>query len=240
MKYVILTGASGGIGHRLTKDLLREDLDRVVVAIYNRNKPVHNGFGDVHGDRLITQQLDVADAGAVLAWARDLKFAPWAVINMHGVTMNAMHWKATGADEANLLETNLLGTMNMCAALAPLMREAGGGRVINVSSVVARAGAIGCSAYAASKGGVEAYTRAIALELARKRVTANSVALGYMELGMTETMPDSVLADTLERVPLNRLGTISEVAALVEYLLGDHSAYMTGQTLQLNGGLSLG
>lgn len=239
MKHIVVTGISGGIGRELVKHLLNAvDFDGddayTVIGVYNRNKP------NFEHRRFVATRVNVQDGDAVHAFAQDCAKGIWGVVNLAGAQLSGMHWKTSNADEANLVEANLLSTMNMCGSFAPILREQGAGRVVNISSIVAGMGGIGCSAYAASKAGIEGYTRSIALELARNKVTANCVALGYCNVGMIEAVPQEQRFSLAEKIPLGRFGTSADLAGLLLYLLSDDSAYMTGQTLHLNGGLHLG
>ena len=240
MKHVVVTGISGGIGRAILGYLLNAvddegDSAYTIIGVYNQNRPT------LEHRRFVAYKVNLQDSDEVQRWANGFgPGAPWAIVNLAGAQLSGMHWKAGKDAEEEVIDANLRSTMHMCRSFSPLFRENGAGRIINVSSVVADMGAVGCSAYAASKAGIEGYTRAIALELARDRVTANCVALGYCNYGMIESVPDGLRAEIQKRIPLGRLGVGSDVAGLLLYLLGEQSGYMTGQTLHLNGGIYLG
>ncbi len=233
--HVVLTGASGGIGAKLIGELLGRFDDMHITGIYNQRRPVDPGLF-----RFSFVQCDLSDPEQVAYLPQNIDhLTPYAVINLAGQTYNAMSWKADPNDTANLFESNALAAMNVCRAFIPGMRELARGRIINVTSVVAHTGVAGASAYAATKGAIEAYTRSIALELAPKGITANSIALGYMEAGMVEHVPEKDMLAIVERTPLKRVGKVAELAELITYLLSPGSQFMTGQTLHLNGGIHL-
>jgi len=239
MRNVILTGSSGGIGAGVAEYLLALNPDMRIIGTHLRNRPA------VQHERFSSLSVDLADSIAVDTLAHVAGPEVWGVVCLHGATLNAMHWKSSPADRHNVIEANVIATMNVCAAFAPALRANdnlfGEGRIVTVSSVVAQAGAIGCSAYVASKGAVEAYTRALSLELAPKNVTANCIALGYCDKGMIESILPAARQHLVEaRIPLRRLGTNDDVGALVDFLLGFGSGYITGQTIGLNGGFHLG
>jgi NAD(P)-dependent dehydrogenase (short-subunit alcohol dehydrogenase family) len=116
------------------------------------------------------------------------------------------------------------------------MRQQGGGRIINISSILAHTGMPGASHYCAAKAGIEGFTRAVALEAASKKVTVNALALGYFDKGIIAEVPADILEVIKSQIPLERLGNASEIFPLVSYLLSPESAYMTGQVIHLNGG----
>ena len=120
------------------------------------------------------------------------------------------------------------------------MTKAKWGRIINVSSVVGRMGNAGQANYAASKAGVEGFTRALARELGSRNITVNAIAPGFIETDMTESLDQGLRSTLAQQIPLGRLGSASEVAALVCFLASDSAAYITGETIQVNGGMYMG
>ena len=160
-----------------------------------------------------------------------------AVINLAGMSHGRISWKTTKEEWDEVLAVNLTAPFLMSKSVLPGMRERGVGRIINISSVVAQTGVVGTAAYAAAKAGLLGFTRSLSKEVASRGITVNAIALGYMDAGMIETITDDFRDDLLKRVPMERLGYPQELAALLIYLLSDQAAYVTGQTLNLNGGL---
>jgi len=237
---VILTGAGGGLGQPLIKELLSICDRFYFTCVYRDRRPSEaplEGYG-----RYALKRCDLTDPKQVVSALRDnTEEIPYAIINLAGQSFGAMSWKADSTDVGNLFESNVQSAMNVCKAFIPGMRNRGiGGRIINVSSVVAHIGSAGASAYAATKGALEAYTRTLALELAPANITANCIALGYMEAGMIDQVPEAYAGEIKSRTPMKRFGKVDELAALISYLLSRESEFMTGQTLHLNGGLYLG
>lgn len=232
---VVVVGAHGGIGSALTSALVTRFGYENVLAI-------HRG-GGVH----ITPQRSInltIDEHLRSTWISDmatdqLRCAPWGVINLAGKTHPAKTWdKGFHHSAAGAFDDNAGIVARVCSEFAPQMRVSGGGRFINVSSVTAHRPTFGAAAYSASKAWVEGFTRALAHELAPKKVTANCVALGYFNAGMGLRLDGIGVREDLEScIPLGRFGEVDEFAALCDYLLSDNAAYMTGQTLHLNGGL---
>lgn len=235
-KPIVITGAGGGIGKTLVNCLIGDFNYKCIVAV-ERSRAVIR-FGESRameiGPRYETELFrDVV--------AREVGCPVWGLINLVGkehpaVTFKPDFWEAA----KDALEDNARTTAHMCDTFAPQMRVSGGGRIINISSVTAHRPTFGAGAYSASKAWVEGFTRALAFELAPKRVTANCIALGYFRSsnpGMFERMNEAERAAAVECVPMGRPGEVDEVAGLIDYLLSGEAEYMTGQTLHLNGGL---
>ena len=140
---------------------------------------------------------------------------------------------------SRVIEGNLSGTFFLTQGLIKGMVKARYGRVVNLSSVVARMGNAGQANYAAAKAGLEGMTRALAAELAARNITVNAVAPGFIETDMTEALSDAQREEMLKRIPANRLGSVDDVAALVAFLCSDQAGYITGETLKVNGGMYL-
>jgi 3-oxoacyl-[acyl-carrier protein] reductase len=142
-------------------------------------------------------------------------------------------------DWAQVIETNLSGIYRLCRAVVPSMVKARYGRIVNITSVVARIGNPGQVNYAAAKAGVEGFTRSLAREIASRNITVNCVAPGFIDTDMTQALGEKRREALLAQVPLGRLGTTADVAAGVAYLLSDAASYITGITLDINGGMSM-
>jgi 3-oxoacyl-[acyl-carrier protein] reductase len=140
-------------------------------------------------------------------------------------------------DWSQVIDTNLSGIYRICRALVPSMVKAKYGRIVNVTSVVARIGNPGQANYAAAKAGTEGFTRSLARELASRNITVNCVAPGFIDTDMTKSLSDTQREALLAQVPLRRLGAPDDVASGVTYLLSDQAAYVTGITLDINGGM---
>ena len=243
MGTVLITGASGGLGARLVEGLLQAGVTNL--ACHFRSKSADVGkILKKHGldaERHLFQ-ADLTDQAAVAALAKSVaeRFEPiWGVVNLAGESSNAVSWKLTLAEFMRILNANLVSTFLVTREFLPGMRERGGGRIINVSSVVAHTGVAGASHYCAAKAGIEGFTRAVALEVASKCITVNSVALGYFDQGIIASVPTDLLEIIKSRVPAKRLGRAEELTPLVRYLLSPEAEFMTGQVLHLNGGFHL-
>ncbi|MGB0742500.1 MAG: 3-oxoacyl-ACP reductase family protein, partial [Planctomycetaceae bacterium] len=148
-------------------------------------------------------------------------------------TMDAQQWQ-------DVIDTNLTSVFNFCQAVTRQMMGQRYGRIINMSSVAADVSNPGQANYAASKGGVEGFTRCIATELARRGITANAVAPGFIETDMTSAVVSAAGAEIKKKIPTRRLGLPDDIAGAVMYFAADESSYVTGQVLKVDGGLTLG
>lgn len=239
-KTILLTGAGGGLGAALVEYLTIKGF-HVVCQYRNHDEALHKLFSD---ETFATQcfKAELTDEAQVIALREHLikNFGqPWGIINLAGASSNAMSWKMSTAQFKETIDANLLSTFHVCREFIPGMRAQNGGRIINVSSVIAFTGAPGASHYCAAKAGIVGLTKALALELANKNITVNALALGYFDRGLIDQVPANIQADVKAKTPLNRFGTINEVGGIIRYLLGDDAAFTTGQVHHVNGGIHL-
>jgi len=162
------------------------------------------------------------------------------LVNNAGVTRDNLFLRMKEDEWNTVIETNLTSLYRLTKPLLRGMMKARWGRVINIGSVVGRMGNAGQTNYVASKAGLEGFTRSLAAEVGSRSITVNAVAPGFIETDMTNELSADVQAAMLERVPLGRMGAVSEVAGLVRYLASDAAGYITGETIHMNGGLYFG
>lgn len=240
-RLILITGASGGIGRALTEYLLCGNWRNVVCQYRTRREElaqVLDRQGIDPAERLFCADLTDERQVTGLRECIERRFGPpYAVINLAGGSTNKMSWKLSSAEFRQVLDQNLLTTFLSCREFVPAMRERGGGRIINISSVVAYAGAVGASHYCAAKAAVLGFSRGLALELAPKSIVVAAIALGYFQYGLIETLNDELKERIRQRIPAARFGTIVELGGLVAYLLAETGAYSSGQVYHLNGGL---
>jgi 3-oxoacyl-[acyl-carrier protein] reductase len=238
----LVTGAAGGLGSSCCAALSR-DGTHVVVAdldVTGAQSVVNDLIA--RGGSASAEHLDVTERGAVealVARLKDDRGSLDVVVNLAGVIRNAPLWRIDDDDFRLTLASHLGGTLNTMRAAAPLMRANGYGRIVNMSSIAVR-GSIAGGAYGAAKGGIEGLTRSAALELARQGITVNCVAPGLIAAGIFLTTPPDYQAEVSGRIPMQRLGEPEEVAACVSFLASAAASYITGQTLYVCGGLSVG
>ena len=159
------------------------------------------------------------------------------LINNAGITRDTTFKKMSKVDWSAVVSTNLDSVFNMCKPVVDGMVERGWGRVINVSSVNGQKGAFGQTNYSAAKAGMHGFTKALALEVAKKGVTVNTISPGYIGTAMVTAIPEDVLnSKILPQIPVGRLGKPEEVAGLCAYLASDEAAFLTGANIAINGG----
>jgi 3-oxoacyl-[acyl-carrier protein] reductase len=238
-KIALVTGASRGIGQGIAFALAKDGWQVAGTATTQAGADaITAGFHEgasVTGYVLRLQDEESVDE-LVERVGKEMG-APLLLVNNAGITRDNLLIRMKANEWAEVLDVNLGSMYRLCKAALRPMTRARWGRIINISSVVGRMGNAGQTNYAASKGGVEAFTRALAQEVASRAITVNAVAPGFIETDMTAEIPDEQRTRLLERVPLGRLGTVSEVAAVVGFLASDAAAYITGETIHVNGGL---
>lgn len=241
-KIAIITGAAGGIGAATARLLAQEgarlcisDMDDVHLA-----KVAEEIQGT--GADIIYTKTNVANAESVQAMvdATINKFGRIDIlINNAGIIRDTMSWKMTDEQWDLVIDVNLKGTFNCCRAVLPIMRNQNSGKIVNTSSISAR-GNPGQANYSAAKAGIIALTQTLALEAAKNGININCIAPGFVDTQMTRSMPAGVFQRALEKVPLRRMGQPEEVAKLHLFLVSDDSSFITGQTIYIDGGISVG
>lgn len=228
----LVTGGSRGIGSAACKALA--DAGYRVAATYI---DVERTPADDESIRFF--RWDVGDYEQCLAGVAEVESALGPIdvlVNNAGITRDASMPKMTHADWTAVIQTNLDGPFNMSSAIFPGMCRRGWGRVINIGSINAQAGQFGQVNYAAAKAGLQGMTKSLALEGARKGVTANLVAPGYIGTDMVRQMKPEILEQIVARIPMGRLGTPEEVAGVIVYLASESAGFVTGSTISINGG----
>ncbi len=239
-KVALVTGASRGIGARIAERLAADGLFVIGTATTDAGAAA---IAERLGDGGQGAQLDIADEQSIEALVEQLADSPGmpsVLVNNAGVTRDNLLLRMSAADWQAVVDTNLTGLYRITRPLLRSMIRARWGRIISLSSVVARMGNPGQANYVASKAAVEGFTRALALEVGSRGVTANAVAPGFIESDMTAALNEQQTTRMLERIPLGRVGSGQEVADAVAFLASDQAGYITGETLHVNGGLYLG
>nr|WP_243435769.1 SDR family oxidoreductase [Acanthopleuribacter pedis] len=232
----MITGANQGIGWATAE---RFEAEGSTLCLVDRDisDVTRERFGDKH--HLLAADLATsAGMQAALELLRDKNCD--VLINNAGITRDATITKMTRADWDKVIAVNLTAVFELCQGAAVMMKERGSGVILNASSVVAHNGNFGQTNYAATKAGVIAMTQTLARELGRANVRVNAVAPGFIETPMTEAIPEKVLDKIRQKPPLARMGHAHEIAAAYAFLASDEASYITGTTLNVDGGLVLG
>jgi 3-oxoacyl-[acyl-carrier protein] reductase len=239
-KVALVTGASRGIGAGIAERLAADGFYVVGTATSDAGAA---GVAEALGERgtglvmRVDDEQSVTEGYAVLAERSAL---PLVVINNAGVTRDNLLMRMKPDEWQSVVQTNLSAAYLVVKPALRQMMKARWGRIVNISSVVARMGNPGQSNYAATKAGIEGFTRSLAQEVASRGITVNAVAPGFIETDMTAALDEEMARQMRERIPLGRLGSVADVAHTVAFLVSDGAAYITGETLQVNGGLYMG
>ena len=239
-KVALVTGAARGIGRAIAHKLAARGAsvaiaDLLVDAAGAAAEELKSG-----GFSALALAVDVSSADSVEETVNKTveKFGSVDVlVNNAGITKDGLLFRMNEADWDSVLAVNLKGVFLTTKAAARVMAQKRWGRIINISSVVGLMGNSGQSNYAASKAGVVGFTKACAKELAGRNITVNAVAPGFIRTEMTEKLPERAREAFLSAIPLGRPGTAEDVAAAVGFLVSDEAGYITGQVLQVDGGL---
>ncbi|QOL20428.1 acetoacetyl-CoA reductase [Candidatus Bodocaedibacter vickermanii] len=234
-KIAVVTGGVRGIGRGISIGL--KQAGYTVIATYQSNdafaKELHTDFG------IDILKFDVSDFNSCEMAINTIKNRYGSVqvlVNNAGITKDAALHKMSTDQWQAVIRTNLDSVFNMSRLVIEDMRAASFGRIINISSVNAQKGQAGQTNYCASKAGVLGFTKALALETSGKGITVNAIAPGYIDTDMVRAIPEAILDKIISLIPMQRLGTVDEIAKMVQYLASDEAAYITGSTISLNGG----
>jgi acetoacetyl-CoA reductase len=237
----LVTGGMGGLGTAICVALAASGFQ--VIATYSpQNKNVSEWLAAMEKERrnILAYGCDVADydsAQRCVASIQEEIGTIHVLVNNAGVTRDASFRKMDKPDWDAVMRADLDSVFNMTKPVCDGMIECGWGRIINISSVNGQKGAFGQTNYAAAKAAMHGFTKALALEVARKGVTVNTISPGYIATKMVTAVPQSILEGTiLPQIPMGRLGKPEEVAGLVAYLASDDAAFVTGANIAINGG----
>jgi acetoacetyl-CoA reductase len=242
-RVAIVTGGARGIGAAITTALARSGVH--VAAGYSRNAQAAEELAGKLGAECASVSVhqgnvgEPADCNRVVDEVMKLRGRVDYLVNNAGITVDKTMRKMTIEDWHAVLRINLSGAFSMSKAVLEHMIDRGFGRIVNISSLIGQTGGIGQANYAASKSGLFGMTQSLAREVARKGITANCVAPGFIETEMVAAVPEEVLAKLLEGVPVGRLGQASEIARAVQFLVDDDAGYITGSVISVNGGLDM-
>ncbi|MCI8961421.1 MAG: 3-oxoacyl-[acyl-carrier-protein] reductase [Clostridia bacterium] len=240
-KTALITGASRGIGKQIALTLAQNGYD-IAINYRTENEALIETKKQIEekGVKCLTVQGDVSNFEDCERFVKEIieEYGKIDVlVNNAGITKDTLLMRMKKEDFEDVIDTNLVGTFNVTKNVITHMLKARSGRIINISSVVGVAGNAGQTNYSASKAGIIGFTKSLAKEVASRGILVNAVAPGFIETGMTDVLKEDIKEEIAKSIPLKRIGTTQDVANLVKFLAGEDSSYITGQVINVDGGM---
>jgi 3-oxoacyl-[acyl-carrier protein] reductase len=238
-KCALVTGASGGIGGAIATALHAQG---ATVGLSGTRKEALDAKAAELGDRVHVLPCNLSDAeavGGLIAQAIEAMGSVDILVNNAGITRDNLAMRMKDEEWQDVIDVNLSSSYKLARNSLRGMMKARWGRIINITSIVGTTGNPGQANYAAAKAGLVGMSKALAQEVASRTITVNCVAPGFIETPMTDALPDAQKEKLTEAIPAGRLGQSPDIAAAVVYLASDEAAYVTGQTLHVNGGMAM-
>jgi 3-oxoacyl-[acyl-carrier protein] reductase len=238
-KTALVTGASGGIGGAIARALHAQG---AVVGLHGTRREALDTLAAELGERVHVLPANLSDPAAVEQLAKDAEAALGAIdilVNNAGLTRDGLVLRMKDEDWQTVLDVNLTAAFRLCRAAIKGQMKRRSGRIINITSIVGVTGNPGQVNYAASKAGLIGMSKSLAQEVASRGITVNCVAPGFITSAMTDALNDDQKSKLLTGIPAGRMGSVEEIAAAVVYLASAEAAYVTGQTLHVNGGMAM-
>lgn len=240
-KVALITGSSRGIGKQIAIKLAKNGYN-IVVNYVNKNEEVEKTIEELKqfGVEVLEAQGDISnyEQSEKIVNLVIEKFGQIDVlVNNAGITKDMLIMRMKKEDFTKVIDVNLVGTFNITKNVIPHMMKKRTGRIINISSVVGISGNAGQCNYAASKAGIIGFTKSLAKEVASRNILVNAIAPGFIDTDMTKVLSDSVKEGINAQIPLKRMGTAKEVAKVVKFLASEDSSYITGQVINIDGGM---
>jgi len=240
-KTALVTGASRGIGRAIALRLAEDGMDIAVNYLFDEED--HQGAVSeikARGVQAVAYKADVSRFDEVKAMVDAITEQLGGIdvlVNNAGITRDGLLARMKEEDFDSVVNVNLKSVFNCCRHVVPLMMKQKSGRIISMASVVGLAGQAGQTNYAASKGGIIAFTKSLAQEIGSRGITVNAIAPGFVETPMTDAMPEKARGSIMDKIPLKRGGAVDDIAGAVSFLAGEDASYITGQVISVNGGM---
>tara|TARA_Y100001968_G_scaffold183624_1_gene168202 strand:- start:408 stop:1157 length:750 start_codon:yes stop_codon:yes gene_type:complete len=240
-KVAIVTGSYGDIGNAISEKFISQGMK---VALLGRNleklEMQKANLEKINGSKILIKKLDVSDSESYKNCIEDI-YKEWehidVLVNNAGITRDNIIVRMSEDEWNNVIDTNLKGTFTGCKIISKYMIKQKYGKIINISSIVGQIGNKGQTNYVASKAGIDGITKTLSKELGSRGINVNSVSPGYIETNMTDRLSEKIKNELYEKISLKRFGNAKEVASLVNFLISDEASYITGQIINLDGGM---
>ena len=240
-KVALITGGTRGIGKEIAYTLAEENYD-IIINYRTENEELMKLKKEIEQKqvRCLLLKGDVSnfeDCKKLVEEAINRMNHIDVLVNNAGITKDMLLMRMKQEDFKQVIDTNLVGTFNVTKNVVPYMMKARSGRIINISSVVGISGNAGQTNYAASKAGIIGFTKSLAKEVASRNILVNAIAPGFIQTDMTNILKENVKDEIAKTIPLKRMGTAKDVANVVKFLVSEDSSYITGQVIQVDGGM---
>ena len=238
-KVALITGATGGIGTQIAKKMYAQG---ATLALTDMNMDKLKALQSELGDRVFVYSANLTDSESLKELVKNVENDCGKIdilVNNAGITKDGLAMRMSDEQWQQVLDINLTAGFKFARAVVPGMMKRRFGRIIGMASIVGVMGNAGQANYSASKAGLIAMSKCMAQELASRGITLNCVAPGFIKTPMTDALTDEVKAQLLKEVPMGRLGTAEDIANTVVFLASDEAAYITGQTIHVNGGMAM-
>lgn len=237
----VITGGTRGIGRQIAICLAKQGYD-IATNYRTENEDLESLIKEIEkiGAQIYTCKCDISDYDNSEEFIKGVisKYGKIDVlVNNAGITKDGLLMRMKKEDFESVIDINLVGTFNITRNVIPYMIKAKKGRIVNISSVVGISGNAGQTNYSASKAGIIGFTKSLAKEVASRNITVNAIAPGFIQTKMTEVLKDELKEEILKQIPLKRFGTTEDVANVVKFLTSDESSYITGQVINIDGGM---
>lgn len=240
-KTALITGGTRGIGKQIAITLAKENYN-IAINYRKENEELDTLRKEIEnlGVEFLSIKTDVTSFEQCEIMIKQVieKFGTIDIlINNAGITKDGLLMRMKKEDFMDVIDVNLIGTFNVTKNAIPYMMKAHSGRIINISSIVGITGNAGQTNYAASKAGIIGFTKSLAKEVASRNILVNSIAPGFIQTDMTNVLKNEVKENIANQIPLKKLGTAQDVANVVRFLASDDSSYITGQVINVDGGM---